>query len=101
MDLSSREQPAAHDVTSGTGLVNGVGGLVRNKHMTAQSSTQELGYLRLQALTARVTNNLAAMDRFFAEATILITSLFVNTSHTCDRQSNQYLQFPEFNTTGI
>jgi len=47
-------------------------------------------YLRLQALTAWFTNNLAAMDLFGAEATMSITSLFVNTSHTCKKE-NLYL----------
>lgn len=61
----------------------------RNKHMTAQSSILEPGYLCFQALTARFTNNLAAVDLLGAEATMFITSWLVSTSHICKEKERK------------
>lgn len=69
-------------VSADLDFVNNKGGSFRNKMMTAQSSILDVGYLRLQPPIARATNTLAAMRRFFVEATILMTSVFVRTSHT-------------------
>lgn len=56
--------------------------------MAAQSSTFDPGYLYLHALTARFTNNFAAMDFLGAEATMFTTSLFVSTSHICHKKKD-------------
>ncbi|KAG2243733.1 hypothetical protein Bca52824_094424 [Brassica carinata] len=52
----------------------------RYKQTAAQSSTLEVGYLCLQALTAVSTKAFAAEERDGAEATIFTTSSFESTS---------------------
>lgn len=59
----------------------------RNRHTTAQSSTLEVGYLRLQARTADSTSDRAAEERAGAEATISTTSSFERTSQIYEKWS--------------
>ncbi|XP_022925086.1 uncharacterized protein LOC111432437 [Cucurbita moschata] len=60
------------------------GGFLKNKQITVQSSIVNPINLRFHSRAASFTTNFAAMDRFFAEATMLITCLFVSTSQICE-----------------
>lgn len=59
---------------------------LRNRHTTAQSSTFDVGYVDLHALTAESTTALVAYDRVGQELTILTTSSFVSTSQICEKK---------------
>lgn len=61
----------------------------RKRHTTAQSSTLEVGYLHLQALTADSTRALAADERAGTEATMSTTSLFESTSQIYNNGEEQ------------